>query len=442
MGLGLLTPPPTRAQGLLYDDLPAGRARVAPAITTWPRTNLTYSFANGTPDIAIEAERDAIREALGLWSAYSPLRFTELSPGTTTDLTFAWFVRDHGDGYPFDGVNGVLAHAFYPTVGQCHFDEEEAWTLTTRADSNQPIDLVTVAAHEIGHLLGLEHSSAAGALMFAYYNGSHRYLASEDITAIQGSYPDPCAGSCDDGNVCTDDSCDPAVGCRHVLRAECLQPILMLLMEEDECGDGSVDAGEQCDDGNSATGDGCSPACRTEASTQEPIAGSKLLVRDAADATRRRLSLRAVDARIDGSAASPLASGAAVQLFNATTGESVCFPLPNVGNAWQAAGRSGWKYRDSKFTNGPCKAVTFRHGKLTVSCSARSKPIAYSLDEATQGALGVRVTIGALTYCAHFGGTITNDSGTDPPIAGGRGQFKAIAAPTPSVCATPPTPCP
>ncbi len=54
--------------------------------------------------------------------------------------------------------------------------------------SGQPIDLVTVAAHEIGHSLGLGHSNVACALMNAFYTGSHRYLAQDDIDGIQSIY--------------------------------------------------------------------------------------------------------------------------------------------------------------------------------------------------------------------------------------------------------------
>ena len=35
-------------------------------------------------------------------------------------------------------------------------------------------------------------------------------------------------------------------------------------IEEDECGDGTLNAGEQCDDGNNQSGDGCSSACNEE----------------------------------------------------------------------------------------------------------------------------------------------------------------------------------
>lgn len=45
-----------------------------------------------------------------------------------------------------------------------------------------------MAAHEIGHALGLGHSNVQCALMNPFYNGSHRYLSQDDIDGIQSIY--------------------------------------------------------------------------------------------------------------------------------------------------------------------------------------------------------------------------------------------------------------
>lgn len=108
---------------------------------------------------------------------------------------------DHGDGPggAFDGLDNVLAHTlggpppnnFGALAGDVHFDDSENWTDVPQATNAQPIDLVTVAAHEFGHVLGLNETGVAGSLMWPNYLGSHRFLGQDDIAGIQSLYGPP-----------------------------------------------------------------------------------------------------------------------------------------------------------------------------------------------------------------------------------------------------------
>lgn len=195
MVCGSYGPPTAKAQSSVkYDDLPDFAEFVVDG-RKWNHTNLTYFFQNGTSDIFGDGERQAVRDGLALWAGVTSLTFTEVSNAASADIVILWGAGEHGDGIPFDGVNGVLAHAFFPPpnggslAGDAHFDDAETWTLSVRSDSNQPIDMVTVAAHEIGHSLGLGHSQVPGALMYPFYSGSHRFLDQDDIDGIRSIYP-------------------------------------------------------------------------------------------------------------------------------------------------------------------------------------------------------------------------------------------------------------
>src|SRR5262249_8818286 len=57
---------------------------------------------------------------------------------------------------------------------------------------NSDYDLETVALHEFGHALGLDHSAISNAVMYAYYNGIKQSLTTDDVAAVQsvwGAYP-------------------------------------------------------------------------------------------------------------------------------------------------------------------------------------------------------------------------------------------------------------
>jgi predicted Zn-dependent protease len=180
------------AGGYQYDNLPdASKKDIAEytAISAWDKTTITYFFKNGTDKIAGDHERDLVSAAFALWAAKTPLTFREVDNANDADIVILWASGEHGDGDPFDGPGNVLAHASYPNPYTerkvfLHFDDDEHWV---DSDSNN-VDLETVAAHEIGHTLGFDHSDDPNALMYPSYSGPHRFLGTDDVAGAQSVY--------------------------------------------------------------------------------------------------------------------------------------------------------------------------------------------------------------------------------------------------------------
>ncbi|KAJ7332304.1 hypothetical protein JRQ81_014484 [Phrynocephalus forsythii] len=100
----------------------------------WDHNDLTYRVVNTSPDLDAGIIEDAFARAFQVWSDVTPLTFTRKESGDV-DILILFGTGEHGDGYPFDGKDGLLAHAFPPGKdvfsGDAHFDDDEFWTLGT-----------------------------------------------------------------------------------------------------------------------------------------------------------------------------------------------------------------------------------------------------------------------------------------------------------------------
>ena len=72
-------------------------------------------------------------------------------------------------------------------AGDVHFDDAERYTV----DSPTGRNLLWVAVHELGHSIGLDHSTVKGAVMFPWYQstqGKDFDLTPDDIKGAQSIY--------------------------------------------------------------------------------------------------------------------------------------------------------------------------------------------------------------------------------------------------------------
>lgn len=157
----------------------------------WGRKSLVFYIDKRDSDLPASTWDSIIAQAFDQWAKVANLRFD-----VTTSRAKANFIMSVGRGRidGFDGSGGTLAWAQLPPTnayeGQllCKFDQGETWVKDL---SSRGILLLNVACHEIGHLLGLDHSRDSNDLMAPFYKPGISKPQVGDINRIQRLYGKP-----------------------------------------------------------------------------------------------------------------------------------------------------------------------------------------------------------------------------------------------------------
>ena len=147
--------------------------------TSWAgRTSLTYRLQN-TDDVSLPDARAAVSAALSRWSQQTNMTFSEVGGAADIEIRFS----------AIDGFDGALGSTTLPLGGDVTLDTAEIWSASpTLPAPPDTTDLQYVLIHELGHALGIRHSSVTNAVMYPFYGPPVRGVAVDDKVAVSALY--------------------------------------------------------------------------------------------------------------------------------------------------------------------------------------------------------------------------------------------------------------
>lgn len=155
---------------------------------------VTWSFAVGGGQLyKLNVANDpqfsnTIRAAFQAWEDVASIDFVEVADSTSVDLRI---------GYePIDGPYGQGGEAQYMTrTHQMGVTEKKAEIRIDSLDTWTHERIFAMVVHEIGHAIGLGHSTNSASIMLPILSSSHTGLASMDIAGAQLLYGPSQTGS-------------------------------------------------------------------------------------------------------------------------------------------------------------------------------------------------------------------------------------------------------
>ncbi|XP_062552725.1 collagenase 3-like isoform X2 [Armigeres subalbatus] len=150
----------------------------------WTKNLLTYYVRNFPAGVSIDSVKNLLRTAFDQWSAVTNLDFNE-TENMNADIEIVFGSRHHPHRWQYCGSelgDTTLAHAFFPQIGAIHFNTK--FYFGTQNED----DFFNTAMHEIGHVLGLEHSVNPASIMYPSLVARFSEIPLIDVEKIQFKY--------------------------------------------------------------------------------------------------------------------------------------------------------------------------------------------------------------------------------------------------------------
>lgn len=194
------------ATGLAHVRLHSGNPSTPLSWTTPSGVSIVIN-STGSDDILDGSHLTALRTAIDAWNDIpgtsvhlaenaSPAQMAR-TDWQSDDIHLVWFDEDDSSGF-FPSGSAIVALTpvwFYVSSGQI-IDADVLFNgdgfLFTTSDVPGHFDVQDVGTHEIGHLLGLDHTGWAGASLYPYVSPSvilHRSPSLDEVAGMRHAYP-------------------------------------------------------------------------------------------------------------------------------------------------------------------------------------------------------------------------------------------------------------
>lgn len=166
---------------------------------TWPSTTVTWGFAansNFSGPIG-SAYQTTVTAALDAWAQSAGIVFQQAADPNTANIQIGWGLLENGGGTTIGLTSYSSNSSGSLTQARVQLEDPAQRALSSisggYAWQGTATTLYQVSVHELGHALGLDHSTDPSAVMYPVAQTTNPGLSLADIAGIQQLYGPPAA---------------------------------------------------------------------------------------------------------------------------------------------------------------------------------------------------------------------------------------------------------
>jgi len=155
----------------------------------WEKSVLTFNITNYPETLKESDFREILHQAFAAWEVVIPMDFVEVKEAEKADIVFSF--EDPLNGWINDPTHLSIAGASDIPKARIWISQDEAWGVNNELDQTNS-DLFNVLVHEIGHILGLDHSSDPNSMMYPLFEREvdqvHPEVTNNDVEKLRNLY--------------------------------------------------------------------------------------------------------------------------------------------------------------------------------------------------------------------------------------------------------------